>query len=299
MADLRIDGFVLVHEHLSIDYAQKDGGAADWDEALRADAVRVLRDLAALGCAAVVDCTPPGYGRRVDELRAAGEAAGVEVYAATGSFCEQWSPLPGLVAASDVEGLARYFADEVRGPLGGPGQAVVKAATSAGRITDAEHVVLRAAARASLRTGARIVSHTSGGMGLEALDVYEREGVPLERVLVSHVGSHGEPAGYAEEIARRGAFVGLDRIGHHAATDEHWASLITHLGDLGLLGRVLLSHDSVQRFRGPAEIAGHTFGDPTHIPVRFAPLLLDRGLTTAQVRALLVDNPVRWLHRER
>ena len=54
---------------------------------------------------------------------------------------------------------------------------VIKCATSKDKITEYEEKCLRAAARAHLKTGAPITTHTDDGtMGREQLDIFAAEG---------------------------------------------------------------------------------------------------------------------------
>jgi phosphotriesterase-related protein len=151
---------------------------------------------------------------------------------------------------------------------------------------------------ASRLTGAPIVSHTTGGLGLEQLDLFEGEGLEPSSVLVSHVCGESEPVEYAVAIARRGAYVGLDRIGHSAHDISHWAGIVTRLIDEGLERNVILSHDSVQRFHGPEAIFRHVFRDPSFINREFLPELLRLGVSQETLRLVTRANPRRWLSRE-
>lgn len=295
MSAANLEGFILPHEHILIDYREKDGHGASWSQDLRARATKALNTLAEQGCAAIVDCTPPGYGRTATELGRLAADTGIMIYPSTGSFCEQLSPLPDLVAYSDVEGLARYFTAELIDALGAPDRAVIKAATSAGKITPAEERVLRAAGRASNRTGTRIVSHTSYGMGQESVDLYESEGVPAQRVMISHVCANGEEIDYALALARRGCYLGLDRLGHQEPGDPFWIQLLTALKAQALLDRALLSHDSVLEFHGPVELADHASSNTNHLIETFVPKLASAGFSDNDIRLLLVQNPHRWL----
>jgi predicted metal-dependent phosphotriesterase family hydrolase len=290
-------GSVLPHEHLVIDYGQLTGDPAPIDDAVRARCASALAELRACGIGTLVDCTPPGYGRHAELLAELSRATGVAIVMSTGSFCEQWAPQPARVAAANVDQLAEWFVRELeQGVDGGIRAGVIKAATSEGEIRPNEDKLLRAAAWAHRATGAAIVSHTTAGLGLEQLDMYEAEGADPSRVLVSHVGFEPEPEPYAIEIAKRGAFVGLDRVGHHHFhPDEHWAGLARALADAGHLDRILLSHDSVQRFTGPAEIAAHTFSEPWYLTRGLLPKLTAAGFSDAELRRITVDNPARWL----
>jgi predicted metal-dependent phosphotriesterase family hydrolase len=283
---------VLPHEHLVIDYGMMDGRPTLVDEGLQQRCVEVLRRLRRLGVGTVVDCTPPGYGRDLHLLQGLSRSSGVHIVASTGSFCEQWHHQPMEVADASVSQLVDRFADELQ-PSGRCG--VIKAATSHGQITFNEEKLLLGAAGAHRRTGARIVSHTTDGLGLEQLALYAEEGVDSSSVLVSHVCSGTEPFDYAVEIGRRGAFVGLDRLGHDAHDIDHWVRLVQHLKSEGQLGQVLLSHDSVQRFTGPEEISSHTFSDPTYLHGTFLPALGKAGISEEEQALMTRTNPRRWL----
>lgn len=290
-------GHILAHEHLVIDYGQMAGRATPVDETTLGTWAGLLADLRKAGIGTVVDCTPPGYGRDLDLLAKLSRDSGVRIVASTGSFCEEWHPLPDVVRDASSEQLTdRFLADLTARP--GPAAGVIKVATSHHRITANEEKVLIAAARAHLVCGAPIVAHTTAGLGPEQLDLFARQGVDLSAVLVSHVCASDEPFAYAVEIARRGAYVGLDRIGHTTHGLTHWADLVLHLTEKGLGERIVLSHDSVQRFTGPAAIAEHSFRDPLLLTEVFLPLLQRRGVDTGTLRLLTHDNPARWLTRK-
>jgi phosphotriesterase-related protein len=286
-------GIVLPHEHLTIDYGDMLGRPTPVDAGLRHHCLDVLRRLRAAGVGTVVDCTPPGYGRDLALLAELSRASGVSVIASTGSFCEQWHPQPQWVVDASVEELARWFVAELTDgtqPCG-----TIKVATSAGSMTPREEKLLTAAAVAHRQMRSPIVSHTTAGLGLEQLDLFVGAGVDPRSVLVSHVCSADEPAEYAVEIARRGAYVGFDRLGHAAHDLDHWARLVQRLHREGLANRVLLSHDSVQRFVGPDDIAAHTFSDPAHLVTTFLPALDGYGIPSEVAHLMTHENPRRWL----
>lgn len=291
--ELNEAGVILPHEHLVIDYQQKLGGAAPIAAEVEDECVAVLTDLRHKGVQALVDCTPPGYGRDLEFLRAVSRKSGVVIVASTGTFCEQWSPQPPWVQGATIEANAASFTAEL---LRGCG--VIKVATSS-TPTAADLAGLAAGALAHVQTGAPLVSHTTGGYGIEQLELFRQHGVDLQKVLVSHVCSDGEPIDYAVEIARRGAYVGLDRIGHTANDDDHWITVIRALIAEGFTDRILLAHDSVQRFRGPDAIAGHTFSDPGYITTTFTKTALSRGISADDLRMMTVLNPLAWLAPKR
>lgn len=296
-----IRGTLLAHEHLLIDYGDLTGAPrAHVTESLIDEICARVRAAHDEGVELLVDCTPPSYGRYLDVMRVVSERTGVHIVAATGSFCEAWAPLPSWVRALDVEALADQFVRELRYGAGATTwpAGVIKAATGL-ELTTNEERVLRAAAKASVATGACIVSHTTGGLGEAQLDIYEDEGVPSRRVLISHVGFEDDPHTYVDQLTARGAYVGLDRIGHHHFhPDEHWVALLRTLREVGRLDRALLSHDAVTRFSGPAEIGAHTFSDYAYLSRTFLPLLGRSGFSPAEIERLVNRNPRRWLSGE-
>lgn len=295
------EAIVLPHEHLLIDYGVLTGEprtAVDAD--VRADLVRRLSAARRAGVGVIVDCTPPGYGRYLDVMAEVGAAAGVAIVAATGSFCEAWAPLPWWVPLSSTEQLATAFVRELTEGAGDTTWRAGIIKTATGEVASAtEQRVLTAAGRAQRATGSPIVAHTTGGLGLLHLDRYAAEGADLSRVLVSHVGFEEDPVAYACAIAERGAYVGFDRIGHHHFfADEHWVNLTVALLEAGHGDRVLLSHDAVTRFSGPAAIGAHTFSDYTYVPQVFLPALRAAGVDPATISRLVRDNPRAWLAGE-
>lgn len=293
-------GLVLPHEHLVVDHSEVLARPARAvDDATVSRIVDALTEARTFGVRTIVDCTPPHYGRYLDLMAEVSEACDVHIVASTGSFCESWGPLPASVTRRTVEELADGFIRELSEGAGSTRirAGTIKAATSAS-ITPDERKVLLAAGRASARTGAAIVSHTSGSEGLEQLDIYAEAEADLSRVLVSHIGLQRDPLTYAQQLIGRGAWVGLDKIGRHVP-DEHWIELILGLRDADRLDRVLLSHDVVMRFTGPEHVAAKTFENYAYLPRVVLPKLSTAGMSDHDIHALTVDNPKRWLTGER
>lgn len=291
--ELAHDRVVLPHEHLVINYGQKAGTAAPPSRVAEDECTAILRGLADTGVQAIVDCTPPGYGRDLDFLRQVSERSGMHIIAATGTFCEQFSPQPGWASAASVDALAEIFLAELDRSCG-----VIKVATSPVP-NENEIKALHAAALAHNASGAPIVSHTSGSFGVEQVDLFEEAGVDLSKVVISHVCADDEPVEYALAIAKRGARVGFDRIGHTSHRDSHWVALIQRLITEGLGEMVLASHDSVQSFRGPESITGHTFSDIGYLTTTFHGQARAAGVSDREFNDITINNPLSWLASKR
>ena len=156
-----------------------------------------------------------------------------------------------------------------------------------------DRAIFEAAAGAQRRTGAPIATHSEGGAaGAQQVELLLSLGVDARRILVGHMDSGPAPLGACVAIARRGAYVGIDRVGNERqGPDEGRLRLVLALAERGLLDRVLLSHDITARTRLLAG-GGHGYG---WILEDFAPRLRERGLSDQEIELLLVHNPRRFL----
>ena len=152
--------------------------------------------------------------------------------------------------------------------------------------------MLRAGARAHLRTGLPITLHARfGKVGLRQLDVLEEEGVALGRVIVGHSDTEPDPD-YHEALARRGAWVQFDTIrGRFPFTVERRVRYVLEARRRGFLDRILLSHDVCAQSHLVA--FGGTGYD--YLPARFGDRLREADLAEDELRMLFIENPRRAL----
>lgn len=294
-------GTTLMHEHLVIDYGElldepknvpEPGGPAE------ARVLAGVRGFAAQGGTLLVDCTPPGYGRYPDLLAGVSRETGVHIVACTGGFTEQWAPLHPLVRRLDTRELADMFVRECDEGMGGTRYraGAIKVATGEGRMTEGEEKVFRAAALAHASTGVPIITHTTDGLGPYQAEFLIGEGVDPEKLVIGHLGFGPDPEGDVRAVLERGANVAFDRIGHrHFFPDSHWVRLVRFVLDLGYAERLVLSHDAVTEFNGPAEMAAHTFSDYGYLVDAFLPVLEEEGVDGATIATITRENPRRIL----
>ena len=85
-------------------------------------------------------------------------------------------------------------------------------ASDRGGITEAQEVILRAAARACNQTGTRISTHTwsPDRVGDQQVRILEEEGVDLNLVYVGHSNDDTD-LDYLLGLLRKGVWLGLDR----------------------------------------------------------------------------------------
>ena len=165
-----------------------------------------------------------------------------------------------------------------------------------------ERKVHRAVARAHLQTGLPIFTHTPHescpSCAMEQMDVIEGEGVDLARVVIGHMATikpEHDPLATHREVARRGAFIGLDTLGHEMGRSQIPAAdkvrMVQDLLDAGLDDHILLSSDqgNVRQFKANW---GHGWAS---VLMQFVPKLRFAGVPEEAIRKILVDNSRRFL----
>jgi phosphotriesterase-related protein len=298
-------GNTLIHEHLAVDWGEMLGRPKIIDfeySAMRDKMVAKLNAAYEHGVGAMVECTPIGCGRYVDLFQDVAEQTPVKIVCSTGFFHESWCPMHPIARAFDIDMMADLFVREITEGMGDTliKAGIIKCATGEGRVSTKEEQVLRAAARAHLKTGCPIITHTTGGLGNEQLDIFESEGVAPAEVIISHVGCEKDDwLAYSESLLRRGANISFDRIGEPSfGDDDHWIMLLTNAIQKGYLRQAMFSHDSGVVVHGYNEIVNpgvEITGDFTYISREFLPKLKQSGVTDEQVHVMFHENPQRVL----
>jgi phosphotriesterase-related protein len=283
-------GMILPHEHIFVDLRTWD--QAGYGEAEPADVVRLMTPyieaVRKAGVTAIIEPSTVGVGRRSDILLAVSQATNFPLVAPTGVYREPW--LPPWVRNASEDDLRDWMIGELTGEIEKSGvQAgwIKIGATDAG-ITDAEAKVLRAAAGASIATGATIGSHTlRGEVARSQLDLIETSGTPADSFVWIH--AHNEPdITIHHEFARRGAWLEYDGIGD-PDDDDRFIDLIRRGLDVGLGERILLSMD--RGWYDPAQPGGGTPKPFTYLPEHFLPKLAASGIDDATIDLLTRRNP--------
>jgi phosphotriesterase-related protein len=199
--------------------------------------------------------------------------------------------------------IADIYAAELTEGIGETGikAGLIKAATGKDHITEYEEKCLRAAARASRRTGAPITTHTDDGtMGREQIDIFASEGVDLSKVIIGHSCGSAN-LGYHTDMLDRGCYLGFDRFGLDFLHPDRLrlASLIGLVG-IGFEKQIVLSHDSVACILGrglglPPEVMEKIKNwKPTHIFKNILPKLREAGVPQQKIETMMVENPRRY-----
>lgn len=286
------DGAVLFHEHLSIQLGANPSYHSDVD--LMISEVRAAE---ADGIALVVDGGHPDMGRDMDALRRIARESGMPIVASGGYYMQR--TYPPDIATKSAEQIAQELAAEAaRDRLGAFGEI----GQQQGVLTDDERKVHRAVALANVRTGLPVFTHNAYSIratqvprdaALRQLDIYETAGANLDNVCIGHVCCLDDPAAdIAIQLARRGVFVGFDRVTLNGTMpDENRVVMAMALIEAGHADKLLLSSDfySAQALKsrgGPGLAQTATV---------FGAMLTEAGLDDATLRMILVDNPRRFL----
>lgn len=299
-------GVTLMHEHLLIGWAgwELDCTAPRFDRktALKQASER-LKELKDLGLSTFVDPCPNDIGRDVVFMAEVAEKTGINVICATGLYKEDLGNTPYFKQRS-IEEIADVYATELTKGIGETGikAGIIKCATGKDRITEYEEKCLRAAARASKRTGAPITTHTDEGtMGREQLDIFASEGVDFSRVVIGH-SCGASDLRYHTDMLDRGCYLGFDRFGLDFLHPDRLrlAALIGLVG-IGFEKQLVLSHDSVACWlgKGLPDMDEKTRKlienwNPTHIFKHIVPALKEAGVAQRKIDTMMIENPRRY-----
>jgi phosphotriesterase-related protein len=287
-------GLILPHEHLFTDlrgpsvpdYAQRDPAAV-------VDVVAPhLADAAATGVTALVECSTVGVGRNLSVLRSLGEATSIYIVAPTGVYRDAY--IPASMRDMSEDELAELWTTELTEGIEGTSvrAGFIKLAMSDDGPTLLESRNLRAAAKASRRTGAAIGSHTIGGkVARQQMDILEDAGLDLSRWIWIHAQTEPDVS-VLNEAARRGAYVELDTVGAPFQSQPELLERVIQLIEAGFIRKILLSHDA--GWFDPSSPDGLPQGGYrgyTALVHDFIPALRAGGVSEEEIYCITVLNP--------
>src|SRR5262245_26423160 len=297
------NGPILFHEHLSF-------GSGFFEKMRPANAPRpttpppksYLEDLNVVteelrasgkeGLSLIVDGGHPDMFTDYDFLKQVAQRSGVHVVASGGYYLQLTYPPEVSQKSEDelVEGLVR---DAEKYRWGAYGEIGVS-----DEITNDERKVLRVIAKTQQRNGLPIFTHNPHTgckkCALEQIDILEKAGVNMRNLAIGHLSDIADDpnADTHKEIAKRGAFLGFDTVGHRLAQgDSKKVALIMKVLEAGYEDHVLLSAD----FASDPEIKANGGAGYSSVHTVFAPKLRYAGVKEATIKKIINDNPKRFL----
>ena len=284
-----VTGETLFHEHMSVAYSRTER-QLKLPPPSTADIRPVIADVneaAKAGVSCIVDGGHPDMGRNIEQLRQIATETKVFIVASTGFYMENNYPAEIATMNEDqiADELVRQANEQWLGAFGEIGQS-----NNTAELTSQERKVFRAVGKAHLRTNLPIFTHNAyntgpnvpKNAGLLQLDVLESVGVKPQHIAIGHMDSLDDPAAeIIKQIAKRGAFVGFDRVTSQKPSDDQRVTEILALLEAGHADKLLLSSDKRGGF--------------VATPTVFVPKLRRAGVKDEILHTIMVDNPRRFL----
>jgi phosphotriesterase-related protein len=312
-------GTTLIHEHLT---SNDEAVHIQWPDApmvatisereigpdgIREAAFQAGRAAVELGVKTIAEPSAMFLGRDVELMRATSVETGLQIVPCTGIYT--YDHLPPFFALRDADAMADLFVGDIERGIQGTEikAAFIKCAADEPGVTENVEKVHHAAARASVRTGAPIMAHSrpASETAPRQIEIFEQEGVNLERVQIAHTGDTDD-LDYIERVLDKGVFIGMDRFGLAIfLPDEKRIPTVLALLERGYAERMFLSADSCATIDWyPYEVARQLLDsgmakdwDIRKVPEHVIPALREGGMTDEQLETMMVDNPRRWLGR--
>lgn len=292
-------GFTLMHEHLIVSFPN---AVREFPELFMPDVlgyvVAGLKRMKAGGVDTVVDMTTPDLGRDIDFIKEASKRSGVNVIACSG----WWLDVPRFItgaAGSVTAQMADSFAREVDKGIGDTGikAGVLKAASDVGGVTPTQEMMLRAIARAHLKTGVPIAIHSyhPGQVARQQIEILQDEGVNLTHVKIDHSNDTTDIE-YLTWMLEQGCYLGLDRYPGRLVSAMARTKTMKGLIDAGYIDKLCPSHDCSMGYILPE---GNTTEEyEVNNPHRYLYLkqvvfkwLEEMGVPAAKINRLCVTGP--------
>ena len=302
----RIDGPVLFHEHLSIRYpltktlAEQQGRPVPASFSDDVDLmIEETKAAAADGVRCIVDGGHPDMDRDLGALKRIAAGSGMHIVGSGGYYMQRNYP-PDIATKGADQIADDLLADAKAQRLGAFGEI----GQQGGVLTDDERKVFTAVATANARSGLPIFTHNAYtgtrevatpvpmDTALKQLDVLEAGGANLRHVAIGHVCCLSDvKAEIPKQLAKRGVFVGFDRVTIQIVPDAQKVTTILAFLDAGYVDQLLLSSDfssgrALKKNGGPGIAQTATV---------FGTMLLKAGVSEATLRHILVDNSRRFL----
>ena len=301
-------GATLFHEHLAFDFSSpppepRAPGTPPpplpTNEAMVDLPVDELRMAAFDGVSCIVDSS---IGPRSDEqlanLAAMATRSGVHIVLGGSYFLQP--RYPEEIIRLPEEDIATHLVEQASREQWG---ALGEVGSSFPEMHDDERKMIRAVSQVHARTGLPIFTHvpheSCPSCALEQIDIYEAQGVDMAHLCIGHLSTitPADDPGWEthKEIARRGAFLGFDTVGHQMSSsfipEREKVNMVLNALEAGLEDHILLSSD----FANTTQIKANWGNGFSTVLVQFVPKLRYFGVPDETIQKILVDNPRRWL----
>ena len=301
-------GATLFHEHLAFNFASppREPRAAGTPEppAPTNDEmvdlmVEELQMAAFDGVSCIVDSsTGPRSEQQLENLRTMATRADLHVVLGGSYFLHPNYP-EEIVALPQEEITAQMVEQAKRERWGALGEV----GSSFPEMHDDERKMIAAIAQVHVQTGLPIFTHvpheSCKTCAIDQIDIYEAEGVDMSHLCIGHLSTikrSDDPTWEThKEIARRGAFIGFDTVGHQMSSSfipaREKVDMVLNAIEAGFEDHILFSSD----FANTTQIKANWGNGFSTVLMQFVPKLRYFGVPDETISKILVDNSRRWL----
>ena len=301
-------GATLIHEHLSFSFSSPppEPRAPDTpppslptNEEMVDLVVEELKMAVFDGVSCIVDSSiGPRSEQQLANVKILAERSGLHIVLGGSYFLQPRYP-DEIIRMSEEEIAANLVDQAGREGWGAFGEV----GTSFPEMHDDERKMLRAVSQAHLDTGLPIFTHVPHEScvpcAIEQLDIYESQGVDMAHLCIGHQTTikRSDDPGWEthKEIARRGAFVGFDTVGHEMSASfipaREKVDMVLNMIDAGFEDHIVLSSD----FANTSQIKANWGNGFSTVLMQFVPKLRYFGVPEETLHKILVDNSRRWL----
>ncbi|MGM0920820.1 MAG: phosphotriesterase family protein [Bacillota bacterium] len=281
-------GVCACHEHLYVDLSRVKKN----EDTCLQDIELIMKDLesfAALGGKAIVEVTNEGMGRDAEQLAEISRKTGLQIIASTGCYKDPF--IPDDKKEWNRDQFAEWMITEIKEGIGETGikpGVIGEIGSSLNEFKPIETELFHGAVEAAKITKLPLSTHTTlGTCALEQIDLFQKEGLFLEKVIIGHQDLNTNDE-VVLEVLNSGAFAAMDTIGkeNYRADEDRIRSLLTFI-EKGYENQLLLSSDLTRKSHLKS-LGGQGYD----IVLRsFIPALKSHGVSGSIINKLLVTNP--------
>lgn len=289
-------GLSLVHEHVLVDFIGADAVSPErYDPKQAFDKVLpYLKQVSALGCKTMVECTPAFLGRDVLLLKELSRTSGLHLVTNTGYYGAAGEKfIPEHAYKLSPEQLAAIWIEEWRTGIEGSGirPGFIKTGVDSAPLSAMQEKLIEAACLTHLATGLTIAVHTgNGAAALEESMIIKRYKVRSDAWIWVHAQSEKD-LDIHTRLAKAGTWISFDGL-----SDNNTSAYIHFLKAMKqekCLHRTLVSHDAGWYHVGENE--GGSYRPHTTVFSSLIPLLKENGFTQEDIDQVFITNPFRAL----
>ncbi len=285
-------GTTLIHEHILVDFIGADKiDASRWNQNEVIEKIMpLLQELKDLGCNTFIDCTPNYLGRDVTLLKRLSVQSGLNIITNTGYYGGSDNKfLPAHSFKESAKQLSQRWLNEVNNGIDGtsvkPG--FIKISVNPDKLTNISAKLIKAAALTHLKSGLTIASHTGPAIpAFEQIEILKKNQVHPNAFIWVHAQMEKDWVNY-KRAAHEGAWISLDNVGDDNI--DLYTEMLLFMKAEKCLHQTLVSHDA--GWYEPGKPNGGNITKYTALFTKLIPSLIKKGITDADLKQLMVDNP--------